>query len=688
MPLFTRWQGNNYCKRRGIRPGKEIDVEDLEYLWDSYSKKRGRMRPNKARQFLKHLAKEVDVTFSASLVEELIRDSNPSSKGALTKEEFLGLFFKYRTADRLELPLSERLASDPHAIAHTPELRRRKEEAEEAWAEQLVMVVEEEDQDVEEENPLEESDPLDDALLCSDDYLGEHPDLGDMDFGDSDDQELVFADMGQCDDGYEIAFDEGHCCLGEASVDEMGSGAGAVVLREEDVFEQMKSEAAKTGEIYALTPEESLQVLSRLEWVSGRLTEVQDIESLRRECGIAAEVGCSNGGCTLEGEGDEFECLVCMEDMLPGEEVFALACGHTVCLDCWHQNISVRLADYRPSYIECPATDCKFALLDSHVRLLGTEKQYARYRSLFVENYISVKKNLIFCNSPRCNEILKIRNLCTNDYQVRCSCGSVFCFHCAKNRITERGEGHYPATCDHFKQWLQRTEDGVFSFRKKPCPKCKTPIIKCGCPPNHVICEEKEYCPNQACNHMNCPQCNYHFCWICLKPWAGHNDYYTCKFVLPDQVKNREYISGYAEIYLKYKNYYGSYRALLDGRPWAIEHFENLKGEGGSWSNNFLLEAVEELAMCYHTLANSYILYFYNDFDSSNSMVPGMCKSLFEFNQQNLENVTNQLSNKYEKEVKRKVKEGAELPPELTDELMSLTRVIRDYRKKLFANEL
>ena len=92
--------------------------------------------------------------------------------------------------------------------------------------------------------------------------------------------------------------------------------------------------------------------------------------------------------------------------------------------------------------------------------------------------------------------------------------------------------------------------------------------------------------------------------------------------------------------------------------------------------------------MCYHTLANSYILYFYNDFEGDTSVVPGMCKSLFEFNQQNLENVTNQLSDKYEKQVKRKVKEGGEITPELADELMSLTRVIRDYRRKLFVHEL
>jgi ariadne-1 len=27
---------------------------------------------------------------------------------------------------------------------------------------------------------------------------------------------------------------------------------------------------------------------------------------------------------------------------------------------------------------------------------------------------------------------------------------------------------------------------------------------------------------------MTCRQCRYEYCWVCLKDWKGHNDYYTC----------------------------------------------------------------------------------------------------------------------------------------------------------------
>lgn len=49
----------------------------------------------------------------------------------------------------------------------------------------------------------------------------------------------------------------------------------------------------------------------------------------------------------------------------------------------------------------------------------------------------------------------------------------------------------------------------------KGCPKCKRPIEK-----------------NQGCMHMTCSQCRFDFCWLCLAPWADHNErtggFYAC----------------------------------------------------------------------------------------------------------------------------------------------------------------
>jgi len=41
----------------------------------------------------------------------------------------------------------------------------------------------------------------------------------------------------------------------------------------------------------------------------------------------------------------------------------------------------------------------------------------------------------------------------------------------------------------------------------KNCPGCKVPISKAF-----------------GCNVMSCPNCSHEFCWMCLKPWAEHDD--------------------------------------------------------------------------------------------------------------------------------------------------------------------
>ena len=42
------------------------------------------------------------------------------------------------------------------------------------------------------------------------------------------------------------------------------------------------------------------------------------------------------------------------------------------------------------------------------------------------------------------------------------------------------------------------------------CPMCKNIIEK-----------------NEGCIHMTC-LCKYEFCWICMKVWKGHTNFYKC----------------------------------------------------------------------------------------------------------------------------------------------------------------
>jgi len=63
------------------------------------------------------------------------------------------------------------------------------------------------------------------------------------------------------------------------------------------------------------------------------------------------------------------------------------------------------------------------------------------------------------------------------------------------------------------------------SANTKDCPRC------------HVAVEK-----NGGCNHMTCRQCTYEWCWLCLKLWKGHSDYYSCAKYDKQQKKIKEEI--------------------------------------------------------------------------------------------------------------------------------------------------
>src|SRR5688572_17755528 len=42
---------------------------------------------------------------------------------------------------------------------------------------------------------------------------------------------------------------------------------------------------------------------------------------------------------------------------------------------------------------------------------------------------------------------------------------------------------------------------------------------------------------------MTCRQCKHEWCWVCIRPWKGHNDYYNCnKFLTPEKKKSPLFI--------------------------------------------------------------------------------------------------------------------------------------------------
>jgi hypothetical protein len=93
-------------------------------------------------------------------------------------------------------------------------------------------------------------------------------DFGSDDFDEADFGDDMNSDIDESDRLFDGSLTDSIGSLGSAPHSSSTGGmvvpqSNGLVLTEDDVFVMLKEEAAKTGEIYLLSPEEALQVMSR-----------------------------------------------------------------------------------------------------------------------------------------------------------------------------------------------------------------------------------------------------------------------------------------------------------------------------------------------------------------------------------------------------------------------------------------
>eukprot|EP01101_Sappina_pedata_P013106 TRINITY_DN93_c0_g1_i8.p1 TRINITY_DN93_c0_g1~~TRINITY_DN93_c0_g1_i8.p1 ORF type:complete len:634 (-),score=264.72 TRINITY_DN93_c0_g1_i8:384-2012(-) len=444
----------------------------------------------------------------------------------------------------------------------------------------------------------------------------------------------------------------------------------------------MEKRIEETATTYELPLDDAAVLLRHLKWDESKLYECENLEDLQKKAGIIP---------TLIDEADtgvmagKFVCSICDEEEMAISDSFKLKCGHRFCLGCWRNYLQIKSQEMKYLDIECPSHKCHvivpksaFSSLTGGIKIKGEESadkagksgsdgmrmisMYVAtqpdsnytldymYRQQALAHFVQFDPHLVWCTFPNCGSIIHCTDIdaTLGAVELICDCGRSLCFPCTKNRYTNSGEFHYPAQCAQATKWEQRTSEELkfFSLRRKPCPskKCKTPIIKCGCG-TKVICNELDYCPKQACNHMCCPVCSYHFCWICGREWEGHNDYYNCNKEVSEDLSDHQ---RFKLCFERYANHNGGQKAAKMKRDReAKTYFHQLIKDGKTGRNvNFMEEACDELMRCYGTLKNTYIFVYYAHFET-----PAL-KQLFEYNQGQLEKMTDQLQEKIEKETK------------------------------------
>lgn len=202
-------------------------------------------------------------------------------------------------------------------------------------------------------------------------------------------------------------------------------------------------------------------------------------------------------------------CTVCCTEH-PRDCFLGVACGHLFCRDCWDMHFQTQIQDGITIGIACMAKECPVLVTEDFVcKILSQPKLRDKYSKFSFTDLIKSHPKLRFCPGVDCSVIIKAKELKAK--KVECQvCKAVFCFKCGISY-------HAPTECDVIKRWLTKCEDdsetaNYISAHTKDCPKCH-------------VCIEK----NGGCNHMQCPECRYDFCWMCLGDWRSHgSEYYEC----------------------------------------------------------------------------------------------------------------------------------------------------------------
>ncbi|EFA74627.1 ARIADNE-like protein [Heterostelium album PN500] len=360
-------------------------------------------------------------------------------------------------------------------------------------------------------------------------------------------------------------------------------------------------------------------------------------------------------------------CSICGEEG-SADDMTAVKCNHYFCNDCWGGYLTSKITEGEAS-IRCPYYKCVCVVDDSVVQRLVAPVTYEKYQQFATRKFLAGNQQHVrWCPTPGCDNVITlIKDSASTALEiVHCSCGRKFCFKCHR-------ESHAPATCEQMAHWETKCQDeSETSHWKvvncKQCPKCSVSVEK-----------------NGGCNHMNCRQCQYEWCWVCLRSWKGHNDFYVCnRFQKEKETKRNHFLNLFqkpmssskkkenAEIeekernkveLLRYLHYYerfinhDSSRKLEKMiREEAKQKMEELEKLNSTWAEvQFIERGVDQLLECRNVLKYTYVFAFFSFANAVTQPRVETARELFEFLQQDLEKTTETLAELMEEVLKKSV---------------------------------
>lgn len=365
----------------------------------------------------------------------------------------------------------------------------------------------------------------------------------------------------------------------------------------------------------------------------------------------------------------EIMCEICCLSISNWDQSLQMSCRHAFCAHCWETYLTNKIQDGDAHHILCPAYQCHILVPVELIEKFVRPAIAKRYLQFDIKAFVESNKTIKWCPMAGCGRAVRLpeaehvnatRGRCLSGKQrqetshaVDCGNAHFFCWECL-------GDAHAPCGCNQWQEWqmkiaevkpeeLQASCSGSeeaanllwLVTNSKPCPNCKSPIQK-----------------NEGCNHMKCSKCKFDFCWVCQESWKQHSSatggYFRCnRFEATqkadekqgcliteamDRNNQMQEVSRFLHFYMRYKNHENSQKLeepLLAGVRQKMEILASTLGL--KQSTKFIEEGIRELLKARRVLCGSYVYGYYLEDDGYN-------KTIFEFMQNELEEITEKLS--------------------------------------------
>lgn len=207
-------------------------------------------------------------------------------------------------------------------------------------------------------------------------------------------------------------------------------------------------------------------------------------------------------------------CNVCFDEK-NALEMRKLACGHSYCLECLRGNIQTAVRDKQTQALRCFDPSCKRPIeIDDLRKIVYDKNTHNQINDIQLQEWLTQQANIKYCPTPNCH--FSFVNERADQFTHKCpDCQKEYCGKCMHPHtpITSCAQAEQERNLANDRNAQERANQAWQEANTKPCPQCGTRIEK-----------------NAGCMHMKCTRCQYHFCWICLNPWQGHDNFYACNY--------------------------------------------------------------------------------------------------------------------------------------------------------------